>query len=67
MPLRLGPVSAVSRMNQVFKAYDVRGTVPDQLDGDLCRAIGLPAYPKTTGQKGLHVPSARLFSSVLSV
>lgn len=22
---------------------------------DLCRAIGLPAYPKTTGQKGLHV------------
>ncbi|MGH9045029.1 MAG: phosphomannomutase/phosphoglucomutase [Acidimicrobiales bacterium] len=24
----------------VFKAYDVRGTVPDQLDADLCRAIG---------------------------
>jgi bifunctional non-homologous end joining protein LigD len=22
---------------------------------DLCRAIGLPCYPKTTGQKGLHV------------
>jgi bifunctional non-homologous end joining protein LigD len=22
---------------------------------DLCRAIGLPSYPKTTGQKGLHV------------
>ncbi len=24
----------------VFKAYDVRGTVPDQLDADLCRRIG---------------------------
>jgi phosphomannomutase len=27
-------------MDQVFKAYDVRGTVPDQLDTDMCRAIG---------------------------
>ncbi len=27
-------------MHQVFKAYDVRGTVPDQLDADMCRAIG---------------------------
>jgi phosphomannomutase len=27
-------------MDQVFKAYDVRGTVPDQLDADMCRAIG---------------------------
>ncbi|HVF73749.1 MAG TPA: phosphomannomutase/phosphoglucomutase [Acidimicrobiales bacterium] len=24
----------------VFKAYDIRGTVPDQLDADMCRAIG---------------------------
>ncbi len=24
----------------VFKAYDVRGTYPDQLDAELCRAIG---------------------------
>jgi phosphomannomutase len=30
----------MSRMDQVFKAYDVRGTVPDQLDADMCRAIG---------------------------
>src|SRR6202035_4859407 len=35
--LWLGPVS---RMDHVFKAYDVRGTVPDQLDADMCRAIG---------------------------
>ncbi len=27
-------------MDEVFKAYDVRGTVPDQLDADMCRAIG---------------------------
>jgi phosphomannomutase len=27
-------------MDQVFKAYDVRGTVPDQLDAEMCRAIG---------------------------
>jgi phosphomannomutase len=25
---------------QVFKAYDIRGTVPDQLDAAMCRAIG---------------------------
>jgi phosphomannomutase len=24
----------------VFKAYDIRGTVPDELDADMCRAIG---------------------------
>ena len=33
-------VDTVSRMDKVFKAYDVRGTVPDQLDADMCRAIG---------------------------
>jgi len=27
-------------MDEVFKAYDVRGTVPDQLDAAMCRAIG---------------------------
>ena len=30
----------MAALDAVFKAYDVRGTVPDQLDGDLCRAIG---------------------------
>ncbi|HVC14258.1 MAG TPA: phosphomannomutase/phosphoglucomutase [Acidimicrobiales bacterium] len=25
---------------EVFKAYDIRGIVPDQIDADLCRAIG---------------------------
>ncbi len=27
-------------MDQVFKAYDVRGIVPNQLDADMCVAIG---------------------------
>src|SRR5579872_4469562 len=27
-------------LDAVFKAYDVRGTVPEQLDGRSCRAIG---------------------------
>src|SRR5580700_1650571 len=40
-PLWWGPVSPPeSRMDQVFKAYDIRGTVPDQLDADMCLAIG---------------------------
>ena len=33
-------VGPVNRMDQVFKAYDVRGIVPDQLDADMCLAIG---------------------------
>ena len=27
-------------LESVFKAYDIRGTVPDQLDASICRAIG---------------------------
>src|ERR1039457_1133141 len=32
----------------VFKAYDVRGTFPDQIDAELCRAIGA-AMARFTG------------------
>jgi phosphomannomutase len=35
-------------VNAVFKAYDVRGTVPDQLDEDLARAVGR-AYVEVLG------------------
>jgi len=35
-------------VNAVFKAYDVRGTVPDQLDEDLARATG-QAYVQVLG------------------
>jgi phosphomannomutase len=30
----------MTRMDKVFKAYDIRGTVPDQLDAAMCQAIG---------------------------
>jgi phosphomannomutase len=33
-------VGPVNRMDKVFKAYDVRGIVPDQLDAAMCHAIG---------------------------
>ncbi len=31
----------MSRLDDIFKAYDVRGTTPDQLDDELARAIGV--------------------------
>ena len=30
----------MAEIDVVFKAYDIRGTVPDQLDAELCRRIG---------------------------
>ncbi|MDQ2726549.1 MAG: phosphomannomutase/phosphoglucomutase [Actinomycetota bacterium] len=30
----------MSAPDEVFKAYDIRGTVPDQLDADLARSVG---------------------------
>jgi phosphomannomutase len=30
----------VSSLDAIFKAYDIRGTVPDQLDAEICRRIG---------------------------
>jgi phosphomannomutase len=30
----------MGRTDEVFKAYDIRGTVPDQIDATMCRAIG---------------------------
>src|SRR3954447_3285599 len=38
----------MSDFDAVFKAYDIRGTVPDQLDADMCRAIGA-AFAHFTG------------------
>jgi phosphomannomutase len=34
------PSDAAVRLDQVFKAYDVRGTVPDQIDDELAEAVG---------------------------
>jgi phosphomannomutase len=38
---------AARDLGTIFKAYDVRGVVPDQLDADLARAIGA-AYARIT-------------------
>ncbi|MEP7088642.1 MAG: phosphomannomutase/phosphoglucomutase, partial [Nocardioidaceae bacterium] len=43
-------LSAAS-LSAVFKAYDVRGTVPDQIDEDLARAVG-SAFVEVTGASG---------------
>src|SRR3954469_20415633 len=39
---------SVASLSAVFKAYDVRGTVPDQIDDDLARAVG-GAFVQVTG------------------
>jgi len=36
----MAATSDPANLNAVFKAYDVRGTVPDQLDDDLARRVG---------------------------
>ncbi len=36
----VGSVPVMGRLDEVFKAYDVRGTAPGQLDADICRAVG---------------------------
>jgi len=44
----------MSRFAPVFKAYDIRGTVPDQLDESMARAIGV-AIARFTGAKEVLV------------
>ena len=34
------PTRDPGNLAAIFKAYDVRGTVPDQIDDDLARAVG---------------------------
>ncbi len=48
------PSAAEQRTAAVFKAYDIRGTVPDQLDAELCRAVGR-AFARFTGADRLLV------------
>jgi len=43
-----------SNVQAIFKAYDVRGTVPDQLDEDLARATGR-AYVEVVGAERVVV------------
>jgi phosphomannomutase len=41
----------MAQLDAIFKAYDIRGTVPDQLDADVCRAIGA-AFARFVGRDG---------------
>lgn len=41
----------MAQIDKVFKAYDIRGTVPDQLDGDLVKATGA-AFAALMKQEG---------------
>jgi phosphomannomutase len=45
---------APDNLSAVFKAYDVRGTVPDQLDEELARAVGT-AYVQVLGATSVVV------------
>src|SRR3954452_10565401 len=38
----------MTALDTIFKAYDIRGTVPDQLDADVARRIGA-AFARFTG------------------
>jgi phosphomannomutase len=38
----------MSRLDQIVKAYDIRGTVPDQIDADIAHALGV-AFARFTG------------------
>ena len=48
MPTTERPTTDRANTHAVFKAYDVRGTVPDQLDEELCRRTG-EAFVRLTG------------------
>jgi phosphomannomutase len=41
-------VTGVPTLDSIFKAYDIRGVVPDQLDAGLARAVGA-AFARFTG------------------
>jgi len=44
----------MTALDAVFKAYDIRGTVPEQLDESMCRAIGL-AFARFAGAERILV------------
>jgi phosphomannomutase len=41
----------MASLDTIFKAYDIRGTVPDQLDADVCRRVGA-AFARFVGDTG---------------
>ena len=45
----------MSDLDAIFKAYDIRGTYPDQIDATGCHAIGA-AFARFALQEGGAVP-----------
>jgi phosphomannomutase len=54
------------RLNAIFKAYDIRGQVPDELDSDLAYAIGIAYAQHITPKNVVIGHDARLSSRELS-
>jgi phosphomannomutase len=52
--------------SEVFKAYDIRGTVPDQIDTEMCRAIGGAMARFTKAPRILVARDMRVSGVVLS-
>ena len=50
----------MATLDDIFKAYDIRGTVPDQLDADVCRRIGAAFAKFALGEHGKDADSGRL-------
>ncbi|MFV0309040.1 MAG: phosphomannomutase/phosphoglucomutase [Desertimonas sp.] len=44
----------MSALDQIVKAYDIRGTVPDQLDDEVAHALGV-AFARYAGEDGVLV------------
>src|SRR4051812_21088361 len=47
-------MTPVTQLDQIVKAYDIRGTVPDQLDADVAHAIGV-AFARFAGSEEILV------------
>lgn len=57
-------------ISEIFKAYDIRGTVPDQLDNDLARVIGaafavFSKSPKIAVARDMRVSGEQLSSAFM--
>jgi phosphomannomutase len=50
----------MSSLDSIFKAYDIRGTVPDQLDADVCRRIGAAFARFAVGEHGKDADAGRV-------
>ena len=60
------PASPPSRLDLIFKAYDIRGTYPEQIDADVCRKIGAAFARLTDAPRIVVARDMRLSSDELA-